>query len=114
MSCIPEKLIALKCLGLKPGGLSMAGMPFMIAGVAGGVKMNYTRIFEALVIAGVTGAISVYATTKVLENDIEHIKQGHVYIMQQVDQLRKDLYVPRGSKMALDVDLTMLTSVVGE
>jgi hypothetical protein len=112
MSCIPEKLIALKCLGVKLGGLSMAGMPFMIAGVAGaGVKMNYTRIFEALVIAGVTGAISVYATTKVLENDIEHIKQGHVYIMQQVDQLRKDLYVPRGSKMALDVDLTMLTQV---
>lgn len=52
-----------------------AFLPFMLATTIPGAKVNVARIVEALVIAALTGAVSVYGVTKVLETKIVSLEQ---------------------------------------
>lgn len=63
-----------------------------------------TRLIETAVMSVVAGAVGVYVGVEVIKNDLIYIKQGQTEInhkIEQVDskveQLRRDLYVPRGA-----------------
>ena len=82
MSCIGEKLIALKLMSAK--------FPFLVA-AAGGAQINTTRIVEALLIAALTGG----GTYSALKSDIDHLRDQQAQMRDDLRQLRQDLYVPR-------------------
>jgi hypothetical protein len=82
MSCIGEKLIALKLMSAK--------FPFLVA-AAGGVQINTARIVEALLIAALTGG----GTYSALKSDIDHLRDQQAQMRDDLRQLRQDLYVPR-------------------
>lgn len=71
--------------------------PFLLA-VGTEPHFNLQRILEALVIAGVTGAIVMWGTQQVLEERISSLQRDVQSIQTDVQQLRRDVYVPRGGR----------------
>lgn len=69
-------------------------LPFIKHSDLGDYKMSASRIFEAIIIAFITGALSVYATQKVLETKIDGITQQMNRIEQSVEKMRDDFYRP--------------------
>ncbi|MCK5601800.1 hypothetical protein KAR91_08030 [Candidatus Pacearchaeota archaeon] len=49
-------------------------IPFLLS--TGTPKLSTARIFESIIIAGMAGAMSVWATTLVIKTDITYIKQS--------------------------------------
>ena len=64
--------------------LDIGAIPFILATGNDIPRMNWTRIIESLLIAGITAATSVYATIQVNKNDIK-------YLVAQMSQLSKDV-----------------------
>lgn len=56
-------------------------------------------VMEALAIAVITGAVSSFITVKVQQRDIETLKEQLAEVKQQVNELRRDVYVPRGNAL---------------
>jgi len=69
-------------------------IPFMLA-TGQESKLSPQRILEALMIAALTGAISVYATQQVIAVELEGIKKEMSKLEESVNQIRGDIYVPR-------------------
>ena len=71
-------------------------LPFMI-GAVGSVapRVNFNRMIEALVIAGVTATVTMYGTTKVLETKMQSLEQRLHQVEQQeavnTQELKNDL-----------------------
>ncbi len=51
----------------------------------------------ALIVSIITGAVSSYVTVKMQQRDIDFLKGQVQEVKQQVNDLRRDVYVPRGS-----------------
>lgn len=50
-------------------------MPFMIGAIASvpGAKVNMSRVLEAIIIAAITGMVSTYGVTKVIETKMDMV-----------------------------------------
>jgi hypothetical protein len=62
-------------------------------------RINTARIVDALMIAGLTAAITSYATLSAIEKRVDLLEQNMERridtLNRQLDTLRSDLYVPR-------------------
>lgn len=71
-------------------------VPFMTMQTAGAAKhISLVRIIEALVIAGVTAAVSSYATVSVMKVEMGFMNARMGSLEQKFDKMQADLYVPR-------------------
>lgn len=72
-------------------------LPFMMGtlAVVPGAKVNVSRLIEAFIIAAVTGSISLYGVTKVLETKLDQFEKRLVTVEQQEhngrEEMRSDL-----------------------
>lgn len=82
-------------------------MPFvgLAAGKPIGSTPIITRMVETAIMSVVAGAVGIYVGVEVIKNDLQYLKQGvtetNVKIEKleaKVEQIRSDLYVPRGGK----------------
>ena len=66
--------------------------PFMLGVTEGGPpKMNYTRIIEALIIAGVVAGITLYGNNAILSTKMEAIQASTTRIEAAQTQSQRDL-----------------------
>ena len=66
--------------------------PFMLGVTGGGPpKMNYTRIIEALIIAGVVAGITLYGNNQILSTKMEAIQASAIRIEAAQIQTQRDL-----------------------
>lgn len=79
-------------------------LPFisLMAGHPAGSSPLFTRIVETAIMSIVAGAVGIYVGVEVIKNDLLYIKDGiratNVKVDQvdaKVEQIRRDLYVPR-------------------
>lgn len=61
-------------------------------------KLGLQRILEALIIAAVAGGVSVYASTKVMTEQINSLKETTQELKGAVREIQRDLYVPKVSR----------------
>lgn len=71
--------------------------PFTREDAQGNKRMNMTRIVEALMIAGIIGAINVIGTTQVFETKFEYMKEQIQEIKTSINDIRRDVYKPYGN-----------------
>ena len=64
-----------------------------------------TKLIETAVMSIIAGAVGVYVGIEVIKNDLQYLKQAVTetnvkieHVDTKVEQLRRDLYVPRGSR----------------
>lgn len=72
---------------------SIDSIPFMCLGTAGTPKINASKIFEALITAGVTGGILLYGYTQTVKVELVNIKDDVREIKTDVRQIQRDIYV---------------------
>lgn len=65
----------------------MENIPFTLGTLAPHMKVNKTRIVEALIIGAITGLITSYMTLVKMEVMIEHLKEADTRIEAKVDRL---------------------------
>lgn len=71
-------------------------IPFLMATSGeGGHKLNITRIVEAIIIAGILGAMMMWGGQKVIETELRHVNTKIDQLYEQVQGMRKDLYQPK-------------------
>lgn len=70
-------------------------LPFLLMSSNGKVQINYTRLFEAAIIAILTAVFTNYVSTKVMEVKLENINKQIVNLEKKVDKIQSDLYIPR-------------------
>lgn len=79
-------------------------LPFVIAaGIHPGtskIKMNTSRIIEAIAIALISGGLSMYGTVNALGTRMEALEKQQMYMQQEVKKMRDDLYTPAGQRDA--------------
>ena len=56
--------------------------------------MNLQRILEALIIAGITAAVVMYASIQVLGTRIDNMQKDVQRIEQSVNRINNDFYTP--------------------
>jgi len=61
-----------------------------------GYMVDYKAIIQAVIIAVVTGSVSVYATQKTIEVRLTNIQNSIDIIQQRQHDFRKDFYRPVG------------------
>lgn len=80
-------------------------LPFVLAAgvnnVKGSIKMNTSRIIEALLIAGISGGLSMYGTVYALGSKIDALERNQTFMQQEITKMRDDLYTPAGKRDAL-------------
>lgn len=64
-------------------------IPFLMLGFDGKIKVNTTRIMEAIIYAVIGGLMSGYISVKIMEIKISELEK-------KVDKIYSDIYVPRG------------------
>lgn len=69
-------------------------LPFM-AGSVGQSGIDVRRVVEALLIAGITGTLVMWGTTKVLEERIAVLQRDIQGVQTEIRELRRDVYMPR-------------------
>ena len=73
-------------------------MPFVQANGGGPSKPAWTRIIEAVLIAGLTAFATSYANQKVMQAELVNIKMDIGEIRAEQKQIRRDLYIPRPAR----------------
>ena len=63
-------------------------IPFLMLNFDGKIKVNTTRIMEAVIYAVIGGLMSGYISIKIMQVEIQEIKR-------KVDKIYEDIYVPR-------------------
>jgi len=66
--------------------LATTGIPFMLTTGNGNKMVNWTRIFEALLIAGITALVASYITVAKLEVKIDYAKEDRARIEKRVER----------------------------
>ena len=66
----------------------MQYIPFLMMTTEGKIKVNTTRILEAIIYAVIGGLMSGYISIKIMQVEIQEIKR-------KVDKIYEDIYVPR-------------------
>lgn len=61
---------------------------------SGGYMVDYKSIIQALIIAIVTGSVSVYATQQTLKVQLDGIQNSINIIQQRQHDFRRDFYKP--------------------
>ena len=67
--------------------------PLVVLTPNGQIKLNYPRLFELLLTALLSAVIANYVSTKVLEVKLNFISDKLSRVEQEVDGIRRDLYV---------------------
>lgn len=65
-------------------------IPFILA-TGSTIKLSGARIFEAIIIAGIAGAMSMWMTSIVLKKDIEYIKENQREMKMWYKEMRGDV-----------------------
>jgi len=65
-------------------------------GSSEGYMVDYKAIVQALIIAIVTGSVSVYATQQTLQVQLDNIQSSINTIQQRQHDFRRDFYKPVG------------------
>ena len=73
-------------------------LPFVLSAGGQAPRLSITRIIEALIIAGICSGVTIYATQQVLGVRIQNIERSMDRMEHRIEQIQRDLYVPRGSK----------------
>lgn len=82
-------------------------MPFigLMAGKPIGSTPIFTRMIETAIMSVVAGAVGIYVGVEVIKNDLAYLKAGVSEtnakiekLEAKVEQIRSDLYVPRGGR----------------
>lgn len=80
-------------------------VPFLglAAGKPIGSTPMFTRMVETAIMSIVAGAVGLYVGVEVIKNDMQYLKSGVAEVNtkvekleSKVEQIRHDLYVPRG------------------
>jgi outer membrane murein-binding lipoprotein Lpp len=80
-------------------------LPFVALAMGKVERPLYTKLFETAIMSVVAGAVGVYVGVEVIKNDLTYLKAGVTEtnhkiekLEEKVEQIRSDLYVPRGAK----------------
>ena len=60
------------------------------------IKLNFPRLVEAALIVIVTAVANTYVTQQILAVQMTEIRVQMLEMKQSIEQMRRDLYVPRG------------------
>lgn len=69
--------------------------PFVLM-VGKDIKLNFPRLVEAALIVIVTAVANTYVTQQILAVQMTEIRVQMLEMKQSIEQMRRDLYVPRG------------------
>lgn len=73
-------------------------IPFTLTSEQDQPKMNIQRIVEAVIIAAIIGAITMYASVAVISNDIQNLRNDLKRVEESVNGIRADFYPPVNNK----------------
>ena len=73
----------------------IGGMPFVIMAVGVSPRMNLVRIIEALIIAGITAGVVMYANQQTMGVKIEGMSAEISELKKSMDDIRRDFYAPK-------------------
>ena len=73
-------------------------IPFTLAAEQDQPKMNIQRIVEAVIIAAIIGAITMYASVAVISSDIQNLRNDLKRVEESVNGIRADFYPPINNK----------------
>lgn len=73
-------------------------IPFTLTSEQDQPKMNIQRIVEAVIIAAIIGAITMYASVAVISSDIQNLRNDMQRIETSVNGIRNDFYKPVNNK----------------
>jgi uncharacterized protein YqgV (UPF0045/DUF77 family) len=63
-----------------------SGIPFMLMSANGGIKVNYARVMEAIIIAAVSGMMAAYVTVSELKIKLAYMEGQSTRLEEQVKQ----------------------------
>jgi len=69
-------------------------IPFMLTTTGGETKLNTMRLVESVIIGAIVAGLTVWATQKVIENEIAHIQSDIKVLSTEVHQIKQDFYKP--------------------
>lgn len=68
-------------------------LPFMASAVAGaGAKLSFPRIIEAIIIAAISGGLTMWVTVSVINTELTHLKTSVNELKADIKELRRDVY----------------------
>jgi hypothetical protein len=66
-------------------------LPFMAA-VSGGAKLSFPRLVEAIIIAAVSGGVTMWVTVSVINTELTHVKDSIQELKADIKELRGMVY----------------------
>lgn len=74
---------------------ALESVPFLIAiteNNAQAVRINLTRVLEALIIAAASGLVTLYAGAQVLENRLGSLERNFDRVQDKLERLQQEIY----------------------
>ncbi len=72
-------------------------LPFVLSAGAAGQKLNVQRIIEAIIIAMVTGGVTMYGAQQMVVAKLDALDRNLAKLEMRQEQIFRDLYRPRVS-----------------
>ncbi len=72
-------------------------LPFFLT--AGSSRLNVQRIIEAVIIAGISGGVTMYGAQKMLVTRLENMDRNIMRLEKRQERMFNDLYRPRVSPL---------------
>jgi hypothetical protein len=66
-------------------------LPFMMS-ATNGAKLSFPRLIEAVIIAAISGGLTMWVTVSVINAELEHLKGSMHELKEDIKELRRDVY----------------------
>ncbi len=77
-------------------------VPFVMSAGASSERLNVQRIIEAIIIALVTGGVTMYGAQQMVVAKLENLDENLAKLERRQEQIFQDLYRPRVSPLERD------------
>lgn len=67
-------------------------LPFMMSATSGATKLSFPRLIEAIVIAAISGGLTMWVTVSVINTELKHVKGSVEELKADIKELRRDVY----------------------